>query len=212
MKNKPYSLSIILLAAGDSKRYNGNKMLVKIGEKPMYLHIVDEIKDILACQKVLVTQYSQIIDYLSDSGQYGFIKVVKNNHSYLGISHSIGLGIAACLDKPMDEEVCQGYLFAVCDQPWLKKKSILKLIDAFFASEKGIACLSYKGKLGNPVIFRRDYLKELKSLDKDVGGKFIVNQHRNDVELVEVEDELELLDIDTVQNQNWRKIYENFRR
>ncbi len=203
MKEKNFRLSVILLAAGDSRRFNGNKMLAEVEGEPMYLHMLKNILDISASKKVLVTQYREIIDFLSDSVYGNTISVVRNDYSERGISYSIRLGIMSCKEAPEEEHEKEApreaYLFAVCDQPWLTRESIGKLIAAFADSEKRIACLSYQGSLGNPVIFDGYYRDELLSLSGDTGGKAVIRRHLDDVELVEVNDSRELSDIDTKQ-------------
>lgn len=209
-----FRLSIILLAAGNSNRFHGNKMLAWIDGKPMYLHMVEKILQIPAYQKVLVTQYDEIITYLDSSLskhacsqinqntilEHNFesqnIQVVRNEHSDWGISHSIQLGLDYCTQNS-GQNKADAYLFAVCDQPWLSLESIRKLINAYVNSEKGIACLSYNGSFGNPVIFDKVYYQELMNLKGDIGGKSILKKHNNDVLLVEINDSKELLDIDT---------------
>ncbi len=197
MKEKAVGLTIILLAAGDSRRFHGNKMLADIDGEAMFLRMVKNIQGITADKKVVVTQYREIIDYLCNSLRDPFIHTVKNDHSEKGISYSIQLGLEYCNDTTNSTNA---YLFAVCDQPWLTQKSIEKLIKAYALSEKKIACLSYQGKLGNPVIFDEYYLKELLALEGDSGGKSIVNRHKDDVEIIEVDDEKELMDVDTRQD------------
>lgn len=192
-----FKLAVVLLAAGDSKRFGGNKMLALIEEKPMYEHMIEKIKEVHAYKKILVTQYPEIEEKVKD--KHREFTVIKNNHSDRGISYSIKLGL--------ESWEADAYLFAVCDQPWLKKESIEKLIEAFLKSKKGILCLSCKGKMGNPVIFDHRYRKELMKLSGDTGGKKVIRDHLEDVEFVEVENQMELLDIDTRQVYNQKKCY-----
>lgn len=193
MEEKEERLAVILLAAGESRRFNGNKMLAPVDGVPMYRIIVDKIMDIPAVSRVIVTRYREIIDYVEENAG-GRITAVRNDRSELGISHSIQLGVRSCRDSG-----ASAYMFAVCDQPWLSKESILKLADVFFESGKGIACLSYGGIPGNPVIFHERYLEELLALKGDIGGRAVMKNHPEDVEMMEAEDDRELADIDTRQ-------------
>ena len=88
-------LSIIVLASGNSRRFNGNKLLYEIDNKPMYLHTVDKLIDLKKSNEnvdeiIFVTKYDKIIDNLKNKD----IKVVKNNNSEFGISQSIKLGVS----------------------------------------------------------------------------------------------------------------------
>ena len=58
------NISLVLLAAGNSRRFEGNKLLSTIDGKPMYLYIADEIEkccDSLFDQKIVVSQYEEIL-------------------------------------------------------------------------------------------------------------------------------------------------------
>ena len=189
-------INLILLAAGNSKRFNGNKLLYEINNKPMYRHIIDKVININFNKIILVTQYKEIIEQLSkgkiglSKNQSNKIEIVLNNESYLGISNSIKIGINK--DKTAD-----AYMFMVCDQPFIKIQTIEALIDRFNKSNKGIACIGYKEDTFNPVIFSNKYLKELLSLSGDVGGKRILKNNLDDVEVMKILDEKEVIDLDT---------------
>ena len=48
----------------------------------------------------------------------------------------------------------------------------------------------------NPVIFSKKYAEELLNLSGDVGGRQVMERHKEDVRFFEIEDEKELFDID----------------
>ena len=187
-------INIILLASGYSRRFNGNKLLTELNNKPLYMHIIDKVINMNFNKVICVTQYEEIKRNLNNTG----IHVIINENSDLGISNSIKLGID--FDKDAD-----GYMFMVCDQPFIKKETLKKLIDIFETSNKGIVAIGNESIIGNPVIFSRNYVDELLSLKGDTGGKKIVKRHLDDLELIDVKDELEFIDIDT------KEIYERFK-
>lgn len=183
-------IGLVLLAAGDSRRFQGNKLLHLLEGKPMYQYLTEQITSLpeeLFFKKIIVTQYSLI---MADMAAKGYV-VVENQESHLGISHSIELALGAMGNDW--EAVC----FAVCDQPYLQAKTLETMIQNWKRSEKGIGCLSYQGEPGNPVVFSKSYCRELLELEGDVGGKRIVRRHPGDLYLFEVENEQELQDIDT---------------
>lgn len=191
-------LFLVLLAAGDGKRFGGNKLLSEFHGKPMYRYIIEEIEKLpeaLFAGKLVVTQYEKIG---SDLGSMGY-KVVENHESSLGISHSIHLALEA-LKTPEAGSGADAdgtaYCFAVCDQPYLKADTIKGLIDGWLRSKRGLGCLCNMGELGNPAVFSARYRDELLALTGDVGGKRVVRKHIDDLYLHEVDDGLELVDID----------------
>ncbi len=214
---------LVLLAAGSSRRFQGNKLLHEFQGKPMYRHLADQVKalpsDVFE-KKMVVTQYEEIGDSL---GKEGFL-VVRNRRPELGISHSIHLAIAAMEEQGLlpvitacgcdynqdtagDACVKQeagtdsrkreaAVCFAVCDQPFLSGKSIQRLMEGWKQSGKGLGCLCCQGELGNPAVFGQRYLDELLLLTGDTGGKKVIRRHMDDLFLLEVEDGKELMDID----------------
>lgn len=196
-------LALILLAAGDSRRFGGNKLLTPFRGRPMYQYIAEEVDKLpqdLFYEKLVVTQYEEIGRDLIGRGY----RVVVNEESALGISHSIHLalealkgedGVSPCggeAENPSEPAFC----FAVCDQPYLKADTIEGLVRGWESSGKGIGCLCNMGEFGNPAIFSEKYRTELLALKGDVGGKRVLRRHIDDLYLHEVDDGLELVDID----------------
>lgn len=179
-------INLILLAAGNSKRFNGNKLTTELKGKPMYMHIVNKVISMNFNKIICVTKYNEIENALLNSN----IHLVINNNSEIGISSSIKLGINE--DKSAD-----AYMFMVCDQPFIRKETLEELINLFKRTNKGIACIGNKERTGNPVIFSKKYIDELLCLEGDTGGKKVVNKHLNDLEILQVNNEIELVDIDT---------------
>lgn len=190
-RSRPYAhmpIALVLLAAGDSRRFGGNKLLTEVDGRLMYRHVADEVKEMPEdCfeKKIVVSQYDTI---LNDLGQEGFT-TVKNEDSVLGISHSVHLALEQI---PEHYAVC----FSVCDQPWLTGETILRLLTGFRKGDKGMACVANKNVDGNPVIFAPRYRNELLKLCGDVGGKRVLLAHPEDVMRVRAGSSLELADVD----------------
>ncbi|MCI9303260.1 nucleotidyltransferase family protein [Clostridium sp.] len=179
-------INLILLAAGNSKRFNGNKLLAIYKNKSMYMYIVEKVLNLKINKIICVTQYEEIKNSLLNTN----IDVVINTKSDLGISNSIKLGIN--FDKNVD-----GYMFMVCDQPFISVKTLNLVIDNFVSGDKGIVCVGCGNNKGNPVIFSKKYINELLSLEGDNGGKKVINNNLNDLKIVKIDNEIELVDIDT---------------
>lgn len=194
----------ILLAAGNSRRFDGNKLLYPYRGKPMYRHILERISEASEAvsesngwqmgTRVLISQYEEI---LKDGSEEGYL-CLKNTKSEQGISRSIRMGIEA-VEESESYEPGDGILFSVCDQPKLTLETLKRLMESFASSGKGICAVAAAGdeaKMGNPVIFSDRYWGELKCLMKDQGGKVVVKKHLEDTVSVPAGDEAELQDID----------------
>lgn len=181
-------VAMVLLAAGDSRRFGGNKLLAEVDGRLMYRHVADEVnampEDFFA-KKIVVSQYDEILE---DLGREGF-ETVKNNQSALGISYSVHLALEQI---PEHYAVC----FSVSDQPWLTRETIRGLVTAFRKNTRGMVCASWEGMDGNPVVFSPEYRKELLALSGDVGGRRILMAHPEDVARFVAGSSRELVDVD----------------
>ena len=188
-------LALIMLAAGNSRRFHSNKLLYRIEGAPMYRRILDKLLKVkkrleeersgLAVSITIVTQYEEI----GKAGEQEGVKVLYNPHPDEGISSSIKLGIKG----NREADAC---LFTVSDQPWLKEDTIRELAELFLDSGKGMASVSREGKLGNPCIFSGKYFPELLSLTGDTGGRAVLTARREDAAVLKVKDKRELVDLD----------------
>ncbi len=187
-------LGMVMLCAGNSRRFGSNKLLYEVQEKPMYqwmleklCHIRDSLEEEtgVSITLVVVTQYQEIREQAERAGA----RVVLNKEPERGISSSMQLGLL----EAGETDAC---LFTVADQPWIQEETIKKMILRFFSSGKGMACVAFQGKPGNPCIFSKRYYGKLMELRGDRGGKRVLLSHLEDVEQVLIEEERELLDVD----------------
>lgn len=174
----------VLMASGFSRRFGSNKLLEPVEGVPMILRAFDALPAALFERAVVVSACPEI---LAMAGERGYLPI-PNPGAAEGQSASIRLGLSELPD--MD-----GILFAVCDQPWLRRKSVERLLERFSAG--CICALSRQGKRGNPVIFPSSLFPELLALTGDQGGGRIIRANPHRLRLVEAEDVWELQDVDT---------------
>ncbi|MBO4416050.1 MAG: EF2563 family selenium-dependent molybdenum hydroxylase system protein [Lachnospiraceae bacterium] len=197
------SIGIVLLAAGEGRRYGSNKLLDVINGRRMFEPAADAVKEAVKdsfsaiYNPVIVTGYDEIAEYASERG----FTVVRNDHPELGISESLKLGIKALTDKySANCGIPDSILFTVCDQPGLTSDSFRRLINGYSASDKGLACMGQgENMLGNPCIFAKKYYPELMELTGDKGGKRVIMAHKDDLKVIYAAD-TELADIDIKPN------------
>lgn len=181
---------IIYLAAGNSRRFNSNKLLYLWQGKALYRHGLDELIKLVEssddCQLIVVYQNQK------DIYNYPKITNIVNPRSELGISYSIKAGLTAINETDKIFNI----MFVVADQPYLKYTTITNMLDAFNNSNYTLASLKYHNQVGNPTIFKNKYFNELMALTGDTGGRKIINQHQEECLFYQVDDPLELYDID----------------
>ena len=201
-------IHIIYMAAGNSRRFGSNKLLYELDGKPMYRHLLEcliEIKDRYNKLKsdspvidiTVVTRYREILDYCSSIPD---CHAVLSPDSEKGISYTIKAGIMA-VQEQKKTGMQDYYMFAVADQPYLKSQSVIKLIDKVLenkGNKRLVFSLCCGDAVGNPCVFHSSLISQLLSLEGDKGGRSVAKKH--DCVYVDIADERELMDIDTLSN------------
>lgn len=189
-KIKNYEVNAIILASGYSKRFKENKLKAEIAEKKIYSYVLDLIESIPFKDKIVITNDSEIIEYAVKKG----INYEKNPNANLGKSESIKLGIE---NSKIDSK---GYMFFMADQPFLKEKSVIKLLNEFESNLDKIIFPKFAGKKGSPVIIPISLKEKLLELKGDEGGSIFITE-KNSIS-VEMENEIEGKDIDSLEDYN----------
>ena len=182
----------VLLAAGRSLRFGGNKLNEKINGESMLSHALAVHSAQGYAASVVVTGPDGTVD------GNGLDAVAVNPAPERGISSSIQTGIEklneVCREKDI---ILDGVLFGVSDQPGLTPDTVNKLLQTFDADPSRIvAPVSPDGKRGNPVVFPFSLIPEFSGLEGDTGGGAIIRRHPELLMLVETDPD-ELFDVDT---------------
>lgn len=184
--------SIILLAAGNSRRFGSNKLLYEIEGKPMYRHGFDLLADIVRkninYSLTVITQYDTIADYVNDL-KMDRIKAVINPDSELGLSYSVKAGIKHAPDADY-------YTFVVADQPYMSEEMAADFMKKAIESGCLTGCVEYNGKYKNPTVFSQSLIPELMLLEGDKGGKEVLKQHMDSCYGYPIKNASETTDID----------------
>ena len=145
----------------------------------------------------VVTRYREILDYCACIPD---CHAVLSPDSEKGISYTIKAGIMA-VQEQKKTGMQDYYMFAVADQPYLKSQSVIKLIDRVLKNTGGkrlAFSLRCGDAVGNPCVFNSSLIPQLLSLEGDKGGRSVAKKH--DCVYVDIADERELMDIDTLSN------------
>ena len=176
-------IGCVVLAAGNARRFGSNKLQAQVDGESLIRRALDAVPSGLVT--VVVSQYPEI---LALAGEYGFAAVL-NDQPGLGLSRSVRLGLEKLLD-------CDGVLFLVADQPWLKRDSADALVALWAQHPSRIAAMAHGGVRGNPCLFPARFYPELLELTGDRGGSAVIRRHEDALILLET-DALELADVDT---------------
>ncbi|MCI1655364.1 MAG: nucleotidyltransferase family protein [Lachnospiraceae bacterium] len=192
MIRKPDTCMIgcLLLAAGYSSRFHGNKLTAELQGKMLIEYPLSLIRQLEKSdpqiEAAAVAAAPEIVGVCRDYR----VRCILYEGGLQSDSIRVGL-------DQLQTEQWAGCMFLTGDQPMVSQKSLQHLIQDFRADPLHIYRLSWRGQPGNPVIFPAEYFPDLRSLTGDTGGRQIIQNKKAAVRLTEAEDALELTDIDT---------------
>ena len=165
-------IHLIYMAAGQSRRFGSNKLLHMWGDKPLYRHGLDTLREALRyradCTLTVVTCWEEIAAYVRAEG----IRCVDCPDSHLGVSYTIRAGIRACEPLALEDYLC----FCVADQPSLTVRTVSHLLDTVLARPL-TAGLMAGDTPGNPTLFSAALAGELCALEGDRGGRAVMRRY-----------------------------------
>lgn len=151
--------------------------------------VIDNVRRSNIDEVVLVLghQAAQIADQVRAES----VQVAINPEFRQGISSSLKCGL-----RQMSHQT-GAVMVVLGDQPWIDAGIINRLIEGHKGSDLGITVPTHEGMRGHPVIFDMKYKQELLNLEGDIGGKYIVERHPEDVLEIEIDSQSIIEDIDT---------------
>ncbi|MDG5748934.1 nucleotidyltransferase family protein [Qipengyuania sp. XHP0207] len=171
---------MILLAAGQAKRFGGGKLLAEFQGQPLWERAAETAKAIDFCKRVVVVGPDSPIE-----SRLGWIRV-ENQFAENGMGTSITVGVRALTD-------CDRVIIMLADMPLVSRTHLERLIAA-----QGVAFTRYPdGSAGCPAILPRSAFRQLEGLTGEQGARSL---EFGEAELVAPLDWRELADVDTVRD------------
>ena len=190
----PVVAGVVLAAGRSSRMAPHNKLLVpdRAG-KPMVARVVDNLLSSAARPVIVVTGHRAEEVSAALGGRP--VQVVHAADYADGLSASLRAGITAIPPTASAALVCLG------DMPLVTGRMIERLIEAYDPDEgRLIVAPTCRGKVGNPVLWDRQFFPEMAGLVGDMGARPLLERHREHVALVELDDDAVLRDFDTVES------------
>ena len=173
-------IAAILLAAGQSKRMiDENKLSKKFQNTPLINHSIKNILSSHIDELIIVVGYQkEIIETLIEKNNK--IKIIFNKNFKTGMASSIKVGLSLLSKKTEAFFICLG------DMPKINKKIYNQLIG--YKNKKDIIVPTYNGIQGNPVLFPKFMKPSIMSINGDVGAKKILEQNKEKILKVKIDD------------------------
>ncbi|HEY1182416.1 MAG TPA: nucleotidyltransferase family protein [Rhodocyclaceae bacterium] len=180
-------LTGILIAAGQSRRFGGDKLLHPMCDgTPLALMALRNLRPVCSeVAAVLRPDQEKLACLLWNEGA----RIVVSEDSSAGMGHSLAAGVRACADA-------QGWLLALADMPYVQTATMQRVADAVVAGAS-IAAPVHEAQRGHPVGFSRKWYAQLAGLSGDSGARQLLQAYANEVTLIACTDGGIHRDIDT---------------
>ena len=185
-------ISAILLAAGQSKRMNGeNKLTKEIKGIPLIKHSVRNILASSIGELIIVLGHQKkIVEKVIDKNEK--IKFVFNKDFESGMASSIKAGLNHLSEDTEAFFICLG------DMPMVNKDIFNLLIKS--KNNREIIVPTYKNKQGNPILFSKSMKKKIMTIEGDIGAKKILELNKDKILNIQTNDQSIIKNFNTMDN------------
>ena len=172
-------LGIVILAAGEARRFGACKQLALLHTKPLLQHVIDAALPLRPTRLVVMTgKYHEDIVSAKDQGVVTGAELIHNPDWSSGMSSSIRLGCELLADD------CDQLLVLLADQV-LVSTSELETLTAQ-AVDGGSACAGFSETVGPPAVFSRAWYPDLLTLNTENGAKKLLTDPAKQVAVVPI--------------------------
>ena len=185
MGSDPIFPTGILLAAGSSKRFGGNKLAHMLDGEPIALRSARAFIAVLPGATAVVRPHSLLKPMLEDLG----FRVVECVRADEGMGASLAAGVDA-------NRRAAGWVVALADMPFIQSATHRKVAHAVAEGAELVAA-GHHGERGHPVGIGARFRDELVALEGDAGARNIVRANPHLLQVIECDDPGVLRDIDT---------------
>lgn len=184
----------ILLAAGQSARFGGPKLLAQVDQEPLLRRQVAELLSV-PVKRLLVVVGAFGREYRACLPIDPRLEIIEHAGWAAGLGSSIAAGcrqLASGID---------GALIVLADQPALRAGLITEMIGQFNGEPATVVACRYAGVPGPPALFGRAWFPALRSLRGEEGARRILKKAGSQVRVVEWPDGA--FDLDT--REDWEQ-------
>lgn len=180
----------IILAAGLSSRFSGNKLLASFKGEAVIRHVV---------RAALASRLSPVILVLGHQAE-DVIGVLSNLPLNIALNERFQDGQSTSIKKGIEVAgtACEAAMFLAADQPMLTSQIIDALIGHFWEQGRPICHPAVGGKRRNPAVLSRRLFPDLLALEGDQGGRVVIDSHRHASAVLEFQDSRPFTDVDTI--------------
>jgi molybdenum cofactor cytidylyltransferase len=191
--SQPFSIAVIILAAGRSARLGSPKQLLSYRGKTLLQHTIDTALESQASPILVVLGSGK--DAIKKELEQKQVFILENSSWESGMASSISCGITNLQELAPESEAA---ILMVCDQPFVNAKLLNNLITKHKDTRQSIVASSYANTLGTPALFHQSLFSELLVLEGESGAKSLIKKYSLQTGFVSFDQGS--IDIDTREN------------
>lgn len=195
VRQKMKGLQAIIPAAGESRRMGSPKMLLPYKGMTVIEKVIENVLSAGITDPLIVLGADR--EEIQEVIRGCPVTHCYNERYKDGMLSSVQCGFNSL---PQD---CRAVLVIPGDMPMIGATEIVRVIDKFCESGKGIVMPEHNGKRGHPLMIDIKYRSEVLSLPPDKGLRELALRHPADVTVVATDDPAVLRDLDTVQDYQY---------
>ncbi len=182
-------IAAAILAAGTSSRLGTPKQLLELDGRPVLSHTLDAV--LRSSVEPVIVVLGHLQDQIQRQVDLSGVTVVTNPDYATGQSSSVHAALRY-LTEGIDAIV-----FVLGDQPMVQPAVIDALVAARRERGASIVQPRYAEGRGNPVLIGHELFEELHEITGDMGARPVIEQHRDEVLLIDQTGFHRPADIDT---------------
>ncbi|MET1160141.1 MAG: nucleotidyltransferase family protein [Thermoprotei archaeon] len=191
----------IVLSAGLSTRFPGNKLLYRWWDKPVIQHTIENIIGSSVDKVVVVTGYMREEIEKIAKKYSPRVKTTYNPEYRLGMSTSVKHGVRYAIKEY--GEAIEALVFVPGDCAWIPPVIYDLVVQEFRESKKPVVVASYMGRRGHPILFDSSVIPDILSISEETRGlKVVVKKYWWDTRVLETNYPGVILDLDTYNDLN----------
>jgi molybdenum cofactor cytidylyltransferase len=191
--SQPFSIAVIILAAGRSARLGSPKQLLSYRGKTLLQHTIDTALESQASPILVVLGSGK--DAIKKELEQKQVFILENSSWESGMASSISCGITNLQELAPESKAV---ILMVCDQPFVNAKLLNNLITKHKDTRQSIVASSYANTLGTPALFHQSLFSELLVLEGESGAKSLIKKYSLQTGFVSFDQGS--IDIDTREN------------
>ncbi|WP_329743323.1 nucleotidyltransferase family protein [Dyella sp. A6] len=168
--------AIVLLAAGEGRRFGGAKQLADFDGEPMVRRVA---RDLLALDCPLVAVIGARAERVAPVLQDLPLVIIRNDNWQNGLGSSIACGVR---HVGQAHAHASGVLLCLADQPMVGGDHLRRMLARHRDVPDCLLVTCHEDVSGPPVLFPRDCMPELADLDGPVGARTLIQREAARVE------------------------------